>query len=571
MDQLKLLLARLSMRQKITIILAAALAFGGVFAAARWNKERDFRPLYHDVSAQDAGAVVAKLREAGVEYRVAGNGGTILVPSARVAELRLQMAAAGLPKTGRIGFELFDGTDLGSTEFAEQVKYHRAIEGELERSVMALAEVESARVHVTFPKESLFAESRQPAKASVMVKLRVGAKLPPANVMAICHLVASAVEGLLPEAVSVLDMQGNLLMRPRPAGGPDGMESSDTMLEMRQKMERDVLAKIHGTLEPLLGADKYRAGVSLECDFTSGEQSEETFDPTRSVMTSSQRSEESNTSLGAAGMPGTASNLPRPGARPGAGGGTGVTRRSENTSYASTRLVKRLRLPVGAVRKMSISVLLDQGVRWEGPAGRMKKTLVPPSPERMKVIRDVVAGVTGFQAERGDQLLVETLPFESTLSLAPPEPAAPAPGTAGPRTSLLDTLRKQFGLPVLIAAGSGILLLLLAAAALAWMTMRRRGKISAHATPAVKGAAAKGEIPGAPAGPSFEEQMQAKLAENAAQQEQRELAMLSSLDMPFPETKKTEVLRKHIGEQTKKDATAMAHIIRTWLSEPEEQ
>ena len=186
---------------------------GGLAAFSRWNRERDFRPLYSSLAPDDAAAVLAKVRENGSEFRLSDNGSVVLVPSARVAELRLQMAAAGLPKSGRIGFELFDKTTFGMSDFTEQVNYHRALEGELERSVMSLAEVEQARVHITFPKDSLFLDSQKPAKASVLVKLRPGTQLSRQNVAAICQLVASAVEGLLPEAVSVLDTSGNLLNR----------------------------------------------------------------------------------------------------------------------------------------------------------------------------------------------------------------------------------------------------------------------------------------------------------------------------------------------------------------------
>ena len=147
--------------------------------------------------------VVAKVHESGAEYRLAANGTTVLVPSAKVDDLRLQLAAAGIPKTGRIGYELFDKTNFGETDFTEQINYHRALEGELERSMMGLSQVEQARVHITFPKDSIFSEERQPAKASVLLKLRVGARLTAQNVVAICHLTASAVEGLQPEQVSV--------------------------------------------------------------------------------------------------------------------------------------------------------------------------------------------------------------------------------------------------------------------------------------------------------------------------------------------------------------------------------
>ena len=162
-------------------------------------------------------------------FRLSESGSTVLVPSAKLAEMRLEMAAAGLPKSGRIGFELFDKTNFGATEFVEHINYRRALEGELERTVMSLAEVEQARVHVTFPKESVYLESRQPAKASVVVHLKPGATLLPQNVIAIEHLVASAVEGLTPEAVSVLDVRGNLLSRVRAAAAADGAASSDRL------------------------------------------------------------------------------------------------------------------------------------------------------------------------------------------------------------------------------------------------------------------------------------------------------------------------------------------------------
>src|SRR5258707_6978783 len=149
-----------------------------------WNNERDFKPLYSGLAQEDAAAVLAKVRESGTEFRLADGGSAVLVPSSKVAELRLQLAAAGVPRSGRIGFELFDKTNFGASDFTEQVNYHRALEGELERSVMALAEVEQARVHITFPKVSLFLESRQPAKAPVLVKLRACAQLPRLNLAA---------------------------------------------------------------------------------------------------------------------------------------------------------------------------------------------------------------------------------------------------------------------------------------------------------------------------------------------------------------------------------------------------
>ncbi|MEO8129297.1 MAG: flagellar basal-body MS-ring/collar protein FliF, partial [Bryobacteraceae bacterium] len=355
------LLARLTNVQKISVGIAVAVLIAGLFGFLKWNKERDFRPLYTGVAADDAGAVLAKLKETGAEYRVSDGGATILVPSSKVAETRLQMAALGLPKTGRIGYELFDKTNFGVTDFTEQVNYHRALEGELERSVMALAEVEQARVHITLPKASLFVESRQPAKASVMIKLRVGARISPQNILAITHLVASAVDGLTPDGVSLLDMQGTLLSRPRKGLNGDGMEASDAALDYRQRVEKDLLVKINSSLEPVLGADKFRSGVSVECDFTSGEQSEETFDPSKSVMVTAQKTEDTAGGSTSNGVPGTSSNLPRPTSRPGAAG-LATSRKTENISYQSSRMVKRLHLPQGNLKRMSVSILVDQAI-----------------------------------------------------------------------------------------------------------------------------------------------------------------------------------------------------------------
>ena len=203
MNQIRQLLASLTLRQQVSIGIAILVMGVGLWQFSNWNRERDFRPLYANLPADDAGEVIAKLKTDGIEYRV--DDSAIRVQSDKVAEVRLRMAAAGLPKTGRIGFELFDKTNFGLTEFAEQVNYRRAIEGELERSIMALTEIERARVHISLPKDSVFLESKQEAKASVVVSLRTGARLSAQNGAAITYLVASAVDRLSPDAVSVID------------------------------------------------------------------------------------------------------------------------------------------------------------------------------------------------------------------------------------------------------------------------------------------------------------------------------------------------------------------------------
>jgi len=559
MNQLLGLLGSLTTRQKATILLAALAVAGALWWGVQWNRERDLRPLFTGLAAEDAGAVVDRLRTMNVDYRVSEGGGTILVPSARVAELRIQMATAGLPRTGRIGFEIFDKTNFGASDFQQQVNYRRAIEGELERSIMSLSEVERARVHVTFAKDSVFTESRQPAKASVMVRLRPSAMLPPGAVLAIQHLASSAVEGLTPEAVSVLEMNGTLLTRPRAANGPDEAAAS-AALDYRHSVERDLRTKIRETLDPVLGAEKYRADVSVDCDLTSGEQSEETFDPNRSVMSSSSKTEDTSGSSAPGGIPGTASNLPRP-APKAETMARSVARRTENIQFQTSRVVRHTKLPQGTIKRISVAILVDQNLRWEGSGPQAKRVLEPPSPERLKVVRDLIAGISGFQQDRGDQIIVESLPFETTLQATAPEAVHPPVSSATTLSlpSWLAPLAAKVPLPALIGVAVGLVLAMLALPVV-FLLRRRRTPPKAELAPAA--------LPPAPPVPAFEERAMAQIAESEAEQRRQEQEVLNALKLPAA-TKKGEVLRKHITEEAKKDPVAVAQLIRTWLSEQE--
>lgn len=565
-EQLQRLLQSLTLRQKVTIAIAAILVLGGLFAFLRWNKERSFEVLYSNLSAEDAAAVVTRLRETGIEYRLSPDSTTVRVPAAAVPDTRLQMASAGLPKSGRIGFEIFDKTNFGVTEFAEQINYQRALEGELERSVMAISEVERARVHITPPKESVFLENRRPAKASVLIRLRPGATLAPQNVQAIQHLASSAVDGLTPENVSVLDIRGNLLSRPRRGDEAENAAGGEQSLEYRRMVERDLLAKIHSTLEPLLGPEKFRAGVTVECDFSSGEQSEEIYDPERSVMLSSQRTEDHAGAATASGVPGAASNLPRPTSRPGSGG-QGVSRRTENITYQSSRTVRRIRLPQGGIKRLSVSVLVDHDVRVEGAGAEAKRILEAPSAERLKATRDLVAAAVGLQPERGDQLIVESLPFESTRNWEPPDFEKTAPVTAGP--GVPDWLRGLFDPKNLVvaAAGGGLVLILLVGAAVLLIRKKRRARMtmSAAGVPAIEGAV---QIEGE-GQDVYERHLSAEIAEQAALKAKQEMEVLSNLKLPPVNTKKAEVLAKHLTDQAKKDPAVLANLVSTWVNENE--
>ena len=558
MNQFKQIFDRLSWPQRIWIAVAVVLVVSGLAWTNHWNGERDFKPLFTGLADEDAGALVAKLHEGGVEYRLASGGSTILVPSDKVAEARLQMASAGLPKSGRIGFELFDKANFGASEFTEQVNYHRAIEGELERSVMSIREVETARVHLTLAKDSLYSEARQPAKASVIVKLRHAAALSPQNVAAICQLTASAVPGLSPDQVSLVDTSGNLLNRPRPNAAGDSSDASEATLDYRKSVELNLQNKIASTLEPLLGPDHFRIGVSADVDLTSGEQSEEVFDPAKSVMVSSQNTSDGPALSSASGVPGTASNLPNPSSKA-TTGASNYSRHTENISYQTSRLVKHTRLPQGGVKKLSLSILVDHSLRWEGA----KRIVEAPSAEKLKVIHDLVAAATGLDPARGDQLVVDAFPFESTLHAEPSDALPPAPLTV--TTQLppwLQKLMAQKNFATIAGVGAAAMLALVVGFLVVVSKMRNKKRAQAElALAALAGTKSKDNIVA-----DAQKDLEARLAGQVGEQARKDAEAMLQLKLPEVQTKKTEVIKKHIAAEAKKDPTAMAQVVRTWLN-----
>ncbi|HVV47677.1 MAG TPA: flagellar M-ring protein FliF C-terminal domain-containing protein, partial [Bryobacteraceae bacterium] len=365
------------------------------------------------------------------------------------------------------------------------------------------------------------------------------------------NLVAGAVEGLSPTGVAIIDSNGRLLNRPREPGDSDA-QLADANLDYRRQIESEMLARVDTALEPLLGRDRFRASVNVDCDFTTSEENDESYDPVKSAVLTSQTTEESSGTGTAGGTPGTATNLPRPAARA-TTTGSGIMRRSENLTYQPSHTVRHSVTPRGSIRRVSTAVLVDQTVHWNGVGPRARKTLVPPSPDVLKGVHDIVAGITGFDAQRGDQITVETLPFEATLEAEPPTGPAPAK----PRPAPFD-----FKQPAVIA--SAVLLVILGAGTFFLLSSRRRtGKVEDGAPTAIPASpAAAGEGLDSKA-----RMMEQQIAENEARLSQIEAEEMSRIKLP-PSTRKTEVLVRHIRDSVHKDSVKATSVLRSWISEP---
>ena len=553
MNQLTRLWKSLSNIQRISLFLVPLLLSAIGVAGLRWKHDADFRTLYSSLTPEDASTVTQKIKEAGIEYRLDETGATVTVPADRLAEARLALAGAGMPRSGRIGFELFDRTNLGASDFTEQVNYQRALEGELERTVATLAEVDQARIHITAGKESVFLDSRQPAKATVVLKLRSQGRIQQSSVTAIANLVASAVDGLGPESVSIIDDGGRLLNRPRASDGD--AKAAEVNLDYRQQLESELQAKLSGALEPLLGTGKFRTGVNIDCDFTSIDQSDEIYDPAKSATLTSQVTEESTGTGIAGGQPGTASNLPSPPAKATAGT-SGVVRRTENNSYQPSRTVRHTVNPKGTIRKISTIVLLDHAVRWEGTGAKAKKIVTPPSAEVIKAVHDVVAGIVAFNEPRGDQITVESLPFESTLDAEPPMSSTPLNQKAPAADKKQQMMLLGGAIAVVVILLAGVL-----------FVMRRSSKSKTTDTAPAAIAAdpnATGALPASSG--NLGSDMEQRIREGQQEQARLEAEVLNSIKLPVA-TKATEVLIRHIKESSQKDPATAANVLRAWMND----
>jgi flagellar M-ring protein FliF len=395
--------------QRGWVVLAAFLLVTLIGGLAWYAMRPDWRTLYVDLGPDDARQTGQILAQAQIPFEPTADGAGIRVPASQLDKARLATAAKGGVKSGRLGFEIFDKPNWVGSEFDEQVNYQRALEGELEHTVGTLSDIESVRVHLVLPHDSLFREEERPAKASVVLKLR-HRSLADGEPEAIRNLVASAVDGLTPDRVVLVDAAGNLPL------GPKTAES------MRLSAEQTLEDKLVSTLEPVTGAGNVRASVTLDYDATATEETQESYNPDKSATLSMQRTEQTTGSQPvAAGVPGTASNAPNTQALPVYPHETAppATAKTESGTYGVSKTVRHVVENPGRVRRLTAAIVVND--RMIQPATKDRAAVWQPrSADELRNLTALAQAAVGFDASRGDTLTVEDLAFDGNR----PEPPA---------------------------------------------------------------------------------------------------------------------------------------------------
>ena len=403
--------------RQLLLVLIVSGATAALVAGYVWSQEPDMQVLFSHLAAEDAGAIVTKLKEQKIPYTLEGNGATIMVPSDKVHELRMQLASQSLPQGGGVGFEIFDRTTVGMTDFVQKLNYRRALQGELARTIGQLAEVERARVHLVVPERSLFADQRERSRASVVLTLRGGKTLAPGQIQGIAHLVASSVEGLQPQEVTVVDSHGQILSQP--AGDPSGQQTG-AYADAKQAVEKDLESRVQSMLERVVGRGKAVVRVSSVLDLRKVERTEESYDPNVQVVRSENRSQEKTSAKEEAegGIAGTTSNLPDKKTAITAGGSTNTAARSNATiNYEINKSTSRIIEPVGTLKRLSAAVLVDGTYEVAaGKDGKSSRKYIARAEEEMKKLEDLVKKAVGYSEERGDQVQVLNVAFDASAA-----------------------------------------------------------------------------------------------------------------------------------------------------------
>lgn len=549
-SRLKALGGSLTPGQVLSLAFSFLLVVGIVSGSAWWMNRPTYGLLFADMDPETAGQIVTRLKTLNVSYQLDEGGRGIRVPVERVDELRLELTAQGMPASGRVGFEIFDRTAFGATEFLEQVNYRRALEGELARTIATIGEVAGARVHIAMGKDSLFGQSR-PAKASVVLKLRGSRSLPASTITGVANLVAASVEGLRPEAVVILDTFG------RPLARPDG-DGSDPLgaaqAERQQRLEREMAARVVALLEPVVGPERVRVNVALKLNPQTREETQELWDPNATVVRSLQTTaDQAGVSAGVAGVAGARGNTPPPATPPGAppaagqppagptlAAGPGSSRSAQTTNYEISRTTRHTVQPAGEIARLSVAVIVDDAqIVTPGENGETTVKRESRKPADLQKIQELVAAAVGLEPDRGDQLTVQNVSFDEP----PVEEAVP------------PTVFERYAPQVWEGSRMlGVMVIGLVALLVFVRPLMRRSSVAVprQVAAAVAVPAAGGQVVRTVA--ELESEIEAQIDAAAAQR-------LSGRKLP--------VLAKKVSALSAKEPENVAKLLRSWISEAE--
>jgi len=554
--QARQLMGHLSPRQRYGIGGGVAAVIVVLVVFVHLMAKPGYSVLYSALQPADAQEVANVLSGLSIPYDASTDGTSVSVPSVDLDRARVQLAARGLPHSGQMGFELFDKTNWSSSDFAEQVNYQRALEGELERTIETIRDVQAARVHITMAHDSLFTTEQRPAKAAVLLTLRDGT-LDPTMATAIQHLVASSVDHLSPVNVAIMDASGQMSLVSSPGGA-----GSLAQTQLEDALRNKILA----TLAPVVGAAHVRASVAVEYDPTSADDTQETYDPqTTAVLSSQSTSTVGPSAAGAAGVPGTTSNLPKaqaPGTSFNAelGVGTAPGQQSEDQTFAVSRSVNHIVRPAGSIQRVTAAVVVDDGTQTVVQQGKTITVPQPRSAGELTQLQALAAAAIGIDTSRGDVLTISNLPFT-----APPA-AAPAPAPAP-----LSPLQKLESGPAVWGGGALLLLLLLAGG---WLLGRRQGAVppTAPAVAQLRAPAARADDHEATAMAASQATVQT--AEAATPYPEyinvTDLLKASPLDVP-PELQSVMQLKDRLAERVRHEPAIASRLVRVWMNKRGEE
>jgi flagellar M-ring protein FliF len=502
----------LPIRRKLIIGLAVAASIAGIVSLALWSSRPDYVVLFTGLSPEDTQSIEDELHTARVPFKRSGDGASIMVPSSEVYRMRLRLADKGLPEVGAVGFEGFDKTDFGMTDFVQQLKYQRALQVELARTITQIREVMAARVHIVLPRQTVFIEREQPAKASVVLKLRPGASMSRSQVSGIVHLVASATEGLQKENVTVLDTSGSILSAPSGTAFVD-----NSQLDYQQVVESELKSKVQNMLDKVLGPGKAAIQVAVELDFTATETTSEVYDPETTVVKSETSTEYKTKGMSeASGIPGVT-----PSVQPASPVLPEYNRSESTTEYEVSKTVKHTTQQPGKITKLSVAVVVDNK--------KVNDESIPWTQQELKDIEGLVRNAVGVDASRGDpQIEIRNIPFDTSL-----QQETAAMEKTIEREQLRDTIMK---------AGIAVAIVLFLFLALRSLLKRRPARETLSLPEGVQG------------GPSLQE------AEEGAAIPGRETAA-GALGAPIPSPS------DKILALLEKEPDTLARLIRQWMSE----